>query len=184
MALIVLDRDGVINYDSDEYIKTIDEWRPIPGAIAAIAALSQAGHDIYVATNQSGIGRGYYNLDTLHAMHDKMLTLLAEKGGEIKDIYFCPHLPSDGCTCRKPLAGMLEQLAAEHAVDFNHSWFVGDSLRDLQSGLTKGCQPALVTTGKGAATLAAGLPKELQHTKVFADLAEFSRFILEQKNKA
>lgn len=178
MAVIVLDRDGVINVDSDNYIKTVDEWRPIPGAIDAIAALSQAGHEIYVATNQSGISRGYYSLATLQAMHQKMLGLLAAAGGDIKGIYFCPHLPSDGCRCRKPLPGMLEQLAAEHQVDFANSWFVGDSLRDLQSGLAKGCQPALVTTGKGEATLAAGLPEELQHTKVFADLAAFANYLL------
>jgi len=178
VAVIVLDRDGVINFDSDEYIKTVDEWRPIPGAIHAIAELSQAGHHIYVATNQSGIGRGYYSLDTLHAMHSKMLALVADAGGEIKDIYFCPHLPSDGCRCRKPLPGMLEQLAAEHKVSFDGSWFVGDSLRDLQSGLAKGCRPALVTTGKGQTTLDAGLPADLQHTKVFANLAEFSRYLL------
>ncbi|HLR16948.1 MAG TPA: D-glycero-beta-D-manno-heptose 1,7-bisphosphate 7-phosphatase [Alcanivoracaceae bacterium] len=178
MAVIVLDRDGVINFDSDQYIKTVDEWRAIPGAIAAIAALSKAGHDIYVATNQSGIGRGFYSVETLNAMHDKMLQLLSQEGGELKGIYYCPHHPDDNCQCRKPLPGMLEAMQQEHQVDFTDSWFVGDSLRDLQSGLSKGCKPALVRTGKGEATLAKGLPAELEHTLVFEDLADFAKHLL------
>lgn len=178
MAIIVLDRDGVINFDSDNYIKTVDEWRPIPGAIEAMATLSQAGHTLFVATNQSGIGRGYYDIDTLHAMHKKMLALLAEEGGDVAGIYYCPHHPDKGCHCRKPLPGMLDDIIEQHKVSLQPSFFVGDSLRDLEAGLVRGCQPILVKTGKGQKTINAGLPKELSHTLVFSDLADFANHLL------
>lgn len=178
MAIIVLDRDGVINFDSDEYIKTVDEWRPIPGAIEAMATLSQAGHTLFVATNQSGIGRGYYSTSTLDAMHKKLESLLREQGGELAGIYYCPHHPDDGCHCRKPLPGMLDDIKTQHGLSLENSFFVGDSLRDLEAGLARGCQPILVKTGKGLQTIDAGLPNALSHTLVFADLAEFADHLL------
>lgn len=178
MAIIVLDRDGVINFDSDDYIKTVDEWRPIPGAIKAMAALSQAGHSLFIATNQSGIGRGYYDVATLNAMHKKMLTLLAEQGGAVEGIFYCPHHPDDACACRKPLPGMLDNIQQTHRISFEDSYFVGDSLRDLEAGLSRNCQPVLVTTGKGQKTLDKGLPAELSHTLVFSDLAAFAKYLL------
>lgn len=179
MSIIILDRDGVINHDSDQYVKSVEEWLPIEGAIDAIAKLTQAGHKIFVATNQSGIGRGYYTVDVLTAMHDKMLSLIHQAGGEIKGIYFCPHHPDENCACRKPLAGMLDQLETEHNLSLSNSdaWFVGDSLRDLQSGLVKKCKPVLVKTGKGTATLAKGLPKELSSSLVFDDLLAFANYL-------
>jgi len=178
MAIIVLDRDGVINFDSDNYIKTVDEWRPIPGAIEAMAKLSQAGHTLFIATNQSGIGRGYYDVGTLRAMHKKMLALLAEEGGEVAGIYYCPHHPDDSCHCRKPLPGMLDDIIEQHKVSLETSFFVGDSLRDLEAGFERGCQPILVKTGKGQKTIDAGLPATLSHTLVFSDLASFADHLL------
>ena len=117
MKLLILDRDGVINEDSDAYIKSLDEWTPIPGSVAAIARLSQAGWTVAVATNQSGLARGYYDEATLESMHTRLRQLVAEQGGEVGLIVHCPHGPDDGCSCRKPLPGMLEQIAAYYGVD-------------------------------------------------------------------
>lgn len=153
--LIVLDRDGVINKDSPHFIKSPDEWIPIPGSLEAIARLKQAGHTVVVATNQSGVGRGLYTLDTLAAIHQKMLAALQAVGASLDGIYYCPHHPDEGCDCRKPKAGMMHQIAR----DFNPNWpdamLVGDSLRDLQSAAAVGCPATLVLTGKGQETLAA-----------------------------
>ncbi|MCU1719105.1 D-glycero-beta-D-manno-heptose 1,7-bisphosphate 7-phosphatase [Pseudomonas sp. 5P_3.1_Bac2] len=168
MKLLILDRDGVINYDSDDYIKSLEEWIPLPGAIRALAQLSQAGWTIAIATNQSGIARGYYPLSTLHAMHQRLRDLVAEQGGELGLIVYCPHGPDDGCACRKPKPGMLEQIAEYYDVNLTGVWFVGDSSSDLNTALAVGCQPVLVKTGKGLRTLAKPLP---QGTLVFDDLA-------------
>ena len=167
MKLIILDRDGVINHDSDAYIKTVDEWQPIEGAIEAIARLHRAGWTVAVATNQSGLARGYYDEATLHAMHDKLRALLAEQDAEIGLIAFCPHGPDDGCECRKPQPGMLLQIGGHYQADLNGVWFVGDSLRDLQAAVAVGAQPVLVKTGKGGQTAGRELPPG---TLVFADL--------------
>lgn len=150
--LVILDRDGVINYDSDQYIKTVDEWQPIPGSLEAIGKLCQAGFQVAVATNQSGIGRGFYSEDTLNQMHQKMSLLAAEHGGSFAHIAYCPHLPTDQCDCRKPLPGLIHQI--EHALGMSakNCWMVGDSIRDLEAGLSAGCQVALVRTGKGVAS--------------------------------
>ncbi|WP_163577084.1 D-glycero-beta-D-manno-heptose 1,7-bisphosphate 7-phosphatase [Halomonas faecis] len=170
--LVILDRDGVINQDSDDYIKTLDEFIPYPSAIAAIARLSQAGWSVAVATNQSGIARGYYDETTLETMHHRLHTLVREAGGEIAHIAVCPHGPDDGCSCRKPLTGLLEQIRdALGMKTLKGSWMVGDSLRDVQAGEAMGCHSALVRTGKGARTLAKG--KGLETARVFADLDEF-----------
>ncbi len=176
MKLLILDRDGVINEDSDAYIKSLDEWIPIPGSVAAIARLSQAGWTVAVATNQSGLARGYYDEATLESMHTRLRQLVAEQGGEVGLIVHCPHGPDDGCSCRKPLPGMLEQIAAYYGVDLNGLWFVGDSRGDLDAALAVHCQPVLVKTGKGLRTLAKGLP---ERTLVFDDLAAVAAHLLD-----
>ncbi|MDP3815272.1 D-glycero-beta-D-manno-heptose 1,7-bisphosphate 7-phosphatase [Pseudomonas sp.] len=175
MKLLILDRDGVINYDSDAYIKSLDEWVPLPGAIEAIAHLSQAGWTVAVATNQSGIARGYYDLAALEAMHQRLRELVAEQGGELGLILHCPHGPDDGCACRKPKPGLLEQIAAYYGTTLRGVWFVGDSSGDLSAALAVDCQPVLVKTGKGERTLAKALP---EGTLVFDDLAAIAAQLL------
>ena len=171
MKLIVLDRDGVINYDSDDYIKSVDEWIPLPGSLEAIARLNQAGYTVAVATNQSGIARGYYDLDALQAMHKKMRAGLEDLGGEVGMIAYCPHGPDDTCDCRKPLPGMLNQIAAHYGVSMESVPVVGDSLRDLEAAMAVGAHPVLVRTGKGERTLAkGGLPDDLE---IYDDLAQY-----------
>ena len=169
MKLVVLDRDGVINHDSDFYIKSPDEWRPISGSLDAIARLNQWGFRVVVATNQSGIGRGLFGMDTLNAIHEKMLKAVAQAGGRIDAIFFCPHTSADKCDCRKPKPGMLEQIANRYNIELQGVPVIGDSLRDLQSAIAVAAQPMLVLTGKGKITqaddqLPAGTP-------VYADLA-------------
>jgi D-glycero-D-manno-heptose 1,7-bisphosphate phosphatase len=168
LKLLILDRDGVINEDSDAYIKSVAEWLPLPGAIEAIAQLSRAGWTVAVATNQSGIARGYYDLATLDAMHERLRALVAEQGGEVGLIVYCPHGPDDACTCRKPRPGMLETIGEHYGQPLTDTWFVGDSLTDLQTALSVGAQPVLVKTGKGLRTLAKDLPT---NTLIFDDLA-------------
>lgn len=168
MKLLILDRDGVINQDSDAYIKSLDEWIPIPSAITAIARLSKAGWTVAVATNQSGVARGYYDLATLDSMHQRLRDLVAEQGGELGVVVYCPHGPDEGCDCRKPKPGMLLQIAQHYAADLRGIWFVGDSRGDLDAALAVDCQPVLVKTGKGERTLTSPLP---EGTLVFDDLA-------------
>ncbi|WP_207060743.1 D-glycero-beta-D-manno-heptose 1,7-bisphosphate 7-phosphatase [Motiliproteus sp. SC1-56] len=156
--LLILDRDGVINEDSDHYVKSVDEWIPIPGSIEAIARLSQAGYQVVVATNQSGLARGYFQLDDLVAMHEKMSRLVEAAGGKLEGVFYCPHGPDDGCDCRKPAPGLIDQIERALNCSAKDSFIVGDSLRDLEAGLAKGCRPVLVKTGKGKRTLAKGLP--------------------------
>jgi D-glycero-D-manno-heptose 1,7-bisphosphate phosphatase len=151
--VVILDRDGVINQDSDAYIKSADEWLPIDGSIEAIGRLCRAGYQVYIATNQSGIARGYYGLTELSQMHDKMQRLLDPVGGKIAAIEFCPHGPQDHCQCRKPLAGMIESIEQHMGCSAHQVPLVGDSLRDLEAGLLRQCQPVLVKTGKGEKTL-------------------------------
>lgn len=152
--MLILDRDGVINQDSDDFVKNTDEWVPIAGSIDAIARLSQAGFTVVVATNQSGIGRNLFDLDQLEAMHQKMQSLVNAAGGHLSGVFFCPHHPNDDCECRKPRAGMIDSIEQTLSVSAAGATVVGDSLRDLEAGLAKGCKPILVTTGKGANTLA------------------------------
>ncbi len=170
MPLIILDRDGVINQDSDAYIRSVDEFIPIPGSLDAIARLKHAGYTVLVATNQSGLARGYYDEATLDAMHRKLDTLLEARGGRIDGFYVCPHGPDAGCDCRKPAAGLLEQIARDYETDLQGVPVVGDSLRDLQAALKVGARPLLVRTGKGERTLASGAP-ELAGIPVYDDLA-------------
>ncbi|ORU92154.1 MAG: D-glycero-beta-D-manno-heptose-1,7-bisphosphate 7-phosphatase [Cycloclasticus sp. symbiont of Poecilosclerida sp. N] len=149
---IILDRDGVINLDSDAYVKSADEWLPINSSIQAIAQLHKAGHRVFIATNQSGVGRGYFTLDILNEIHQKMLSLIHEVGGEVVDIAFCPHSPDDGCACRKPKAGLLKILARDNRIDLANAIVIGDSLRDLQAADKVGATAFLVLTGKGKRT--------------------------------
>jgi D-glycero-D-manno-heptose 1,7-bisphosphate phosphatase len=155
VPLVVLDRDGVINEDSDEYVCSLADWQPIPGSIEAIAALSQAGYTIAVATNQSGLGRGYFGLEELEAIHASLCRRVEERGGHIAGIFYCPHLPGEGCRCRKPATGLLEAIEAELGVSPRGAIFIGDSLKDLQAAQAYGCRPVLVKTGKGRETLSA-----------------------------
>ncbi len=175
--LIILDRDGVINEDSDAYIKTLDEWIPLPGSIDAIARLSRAGYTVVVATNQSGIARGYFDVATLDAMHERMGELVRAAGGEMGKVFYCPHGPDDGCDCRKPAPGLIDQIVTEYG-DVTGAPLIGDSLRDLEAGVARGCQPVLVLTGKGAKTQDKGLPTTLGHVDVYDSLADFTDHIL------
>ncbi len=178
MKLVILDRDGVINFDSDQFIKSPEEWKPIPGSLAAIARLNQQGYRVVVATNQSGIGRGLFGMDTLNAIHDKMLKAAAQAGARIDAVFFCPHTNADGCECRKPKTGMLHEIATRYNTDLAGVPVVGDSLRDLQSAAAAGAQPMLVMTGKGVKT--ATDPALPPQTLLFPDLAAAAAHITEQ----
>jgi D-glycero-D-manno-heptose 1,7-bisphosphate phosphatase len=169
MPLVILDRDGVINEDSDDYIKSPEEFVPLPGSLEAIARLNAAGYRVVVATNQSGVSRGLFDLATLEAMHDKLRRLLAAVGGCIDGIYYCPHHPDEQCNCRKPRPGLLQQIAADYGQPLTDVPVIGDSLRDLDSARAMGARPMLVRSGKGERTLAAG--EGLDGVPVYADLA-------------
>jgi D-glycero-D-manno-heptose 1,7-bisphosphate phosphatase len=169
MKLIILDRDGVINHDSDQFIKSPEEWVPIPGSLDAIAQLCQADYRVVVATNQSGVGRGLFDMHTLNAIHNKMHKAVALAGGRIDAIFFCPHPAEANCHCRKPNTGMMEEIAARYDVSLQGVYAVGDSLRDLNSAAKAGANPVLVLTGKGSKTRdRGGLP---EGTRVYPDLA-------------
>lgn len=150
--LVILDRDGVINEDSDDYIKSLAEWRPIPGSIEAIARLSRAGFAVAVATNQSGLARGLFDLDDLEAMHARLNELVEAEGGKLAGIFYCPHHPDDDCDCRKPKAGLLDAIARELGEPLAGAWFIGDSRGDLEAARERNCEPVLVLTGKGLRT--------------------------------
>lgn len=167
MKLIILDRDGVINEDSDDYIKSPEEWIPIPGSLDAVTRLNQAGYRVVVASNQSGIARGLFDMDTLIAINRKMHTMLAQHGARIDAVFFCPH--KSGCRCRKPLPGLFMQIAARFRSELGGVPAVGDSVRDAQAAQAAGAAPLLVRTGKGETALASGkLPAGIA---VYDDLA-------------
>ena len=167
--LIILDRDGVINYDSDQFIKSPDEWRPIPGSLEAIARLNHAGFRVVVATNQSGLGRGLFDMATMVAVNEKLHRALAHVGGRIDAVFYCPHAADTDCDCRKPKPGLLMEIGQRFGVDLTGVPCVGDSLRDLQAAQAVGAQPMLVLTGKGEKTLREGnFPRS---TVIFPDLA-------------
>lgn len=151
--MVILDRDGVINQDSDDYIKSVDEWIPISGSLEAIARLNHAGVLVTVATNQSGIGRGMFSIDELNRMHAKFEQMLARVGGHVDGIFFCPHSPDQGCSCRKPAPGLLRSISLRLAVPLDHVPFIGDSKRDVDAALSARARPMLVRTGKGLRTL-------------------------------
>lgn len=177
MKLVILDRDGVINKDSDDFIKSPDEWEAIPGSLESIARLTRAGHQVVLASNQSGIGRGLFDMDSLNAIHDKMRRLLEAHGGRIDAVFYCPHTAEADCACRKPKPGMFLSIAERFDVELTREIIaVGDSLRDLEAAATAGVTPALVLTGKGAKTRAeCSLPKG---TLIFDDLAAAVEHIL------
>ncbi|WP_206997395.1 D-glycero-beta-D-manno-heptose 1,7-bisphosphate 7-phosphatase [Trinickia mobilis] len=179
--LVILDRDGVINVDSDAFIKSPDEWVAIPGSLEAIARLNQHGYRVAVATNQSGIGRGLFDMAALNAMHVKMQKTVAAAGGRIDAVFFCPHTADDNCECRKPKPGMLKMIAERYEIEPEATPVVGDSLRDLQAGAALGFPTHLVLTGKGKKTLAAGgLP---EGTKVHNDLKAFALDFLSEEHE-
>ena len=174
---VILDRDGVINEDSPAYIKTPADWRPVPGALEAIALLTRHGVEVFVATNQSGIARGHMTEGLLHAIHEKMLGEVAAAGGRIKEVRFCPHHPRELCECRKPRPGMLLDLARRHRLELAGKPFVGDSLRDLECAEAAGCLPVLVLTGNGERTLR----QRPGHEPVYGDLLEFAREFVDRE---
>jgi D-glycero-D-manno-heptose 1,7-bisphosphate phosphatase len=175
MKLVILDRDGVINFDSAEFIKSPAEWKAIPGSLEAIARLNQAGFRVVLATNQSGIGRGLLDMPTFNAINDKMVKALSQLGGRIDAMFYCPHAADANCRCRKPLPGLLEEIARRFNIQLAGVPSVGDSLRDLQAAHAVRAQPLLVLTGKGEETRGdAALP---DGTRIFADLAQAAAFI-------
>lgn len=184
MKLVILDRDGVINHDSDDYIKSVDEWQPINGSIEAIARLYRAGYHICVATNQSGLGRGYFNDEVLSNIHNRMEQLVTDAGGHLDKIVWCPHLPGDSCDCRKPLPGMIDTIIQSYeGREIEECWMIGDSLRDLQAGHAYGCTLILVRTGKGSRTLdnSRGEPL-LESAHICNDLSDATDMILERSS--
>ena len=175
MKLVILDRDGTINHDSDDYIKSPEEWRPIEGSLEGIGRLTQAGFRVVVATNQSGIARGLFDTQTLFAIHDKLLRAVAQVGGRIDAFFFCPHADAAGCACRKPKPGMLLEVARRFNVSLDDVDMVGDSRRDLEAAKAAGARPVLVLTGKGRKTRgASNLPAG---TRVFDDLAAYAEHL-------
>ena len=180
MRLVILDRDGVINEDSDAYIKSPEEWRPIPGSLEAIARLHQAGYKVFVLTNQSGLARKLFDMDMLNRIHFKMIDAVRHKGGEIDGVLFCPHGPDAACACRKPLAGLFLELAERLKINLTGVYAVGDSARDLVAARSVGALPILVRTGKGERTLAKAAD-EIASAPVFTDLAAFAEALLQNQ---
>ena len=179
--LVILDRDGTINQDSDDYVKSADEWIPLPGALEAIARLNHAGWRVVVASNQSGLGRGLFDVAALNAMHTKMHKLLAAVGGRIDAVFYCPHSPEETCNCRKPLSGLYEQIGERYGMGLKGVHTVGDSLRDLQAGAAVGCATHLVHTGKGEKLKGQPLPADFpQGAVAHDDLGAFVDWLLAQ----
>lgn len=170
---VLLDRDGVINADSDDFIKSPDEWQPIPGSLQAIARLNQEGYKVIVITNQSGLARGLFTQEILEDIHAKMRASVVEAGGVIEAIYFCPHGPDDNCNCRKPGTGMLLQFAKDYQTKLDNIPFVGDNLKDVQAAIAVGAKPILVKTGKGEQTLANNPQLNVLVFERLYDAAEF-----------
>lgn len=174
LKLVILDRDGTINRASDEFVKSPEEWHPLPGALEAISRLNHAGFHVVLATNQSGLGRGLFDMAALNAVHTHMLKSLATLGGRIDAIFYCPHTAEEACTCRKPAPGLLHQIEERYGLSLKAVPYVGDSLRDMQAAQAAGCAPHLVLSGRQHAVDAACLPPEFPaHTQVHADLAAF-----------
>ena len=185
MKIVILDRDGTINADSDEFIKSPEEWLPLPGALEAIARLNHAGWHCVIASNQSGLGRGLFDVSSLNAMHAKMHKMLAAVGGRVDAVFYCPHSPDEGCDCRKPKPGLFLQIGERYGVDLANVPTAGDSLRDLLAGAAAGCEPHLLLTGMGQACRGVPLPPEYPpNTRVHEDLAAFVDFLLEREARA
>ncbi len=181
MKLVILDRDGVINFDSDQFIKNPREWNPIPGSLEAIAQLNQAGFRVVVATNQSGVGRGLFDMSTLNTIHAKMHKLVGLAGGRIDAVFLCPHAADSRCNCRKPKAGLFLDIAERFHVELPSVYAVGDALRDIQAAVSVGARPILVKTGKGMRTLESGqLPADVP---VYDNLAKAAQAIIGTANQ-
>ena len=176
---VILDRDGVINHDSEEYIKSPEEWLPIAGSLEAIARLNQADIQVFVATNQSGVNRGYYDEATLEDIHNKMHEALKTVGGHIDGLYYCPHHPDENCSCRKPRTQMLEKIARDFNVDLHDAIFIGDSWRDMEAAMAVGAKPVLVMTGNGEDTLHS--IEDLREVTVYSNLSEVVDDILSER---
>lgn len=182
MKLVILDRDGVINFDSDQFIKNPREWNPIPGSLEAIAQLNQGGFRVVVATNQSGVGRGLFDMSTLNTIHAKMHKLAILAGGRIDAVFLCPHAADSRCACRKPKAGLFVDIAARFHIDLSNVYAIGDALRDVQAAMAAGARPLLVKTGKGMRTIEGGqLPAEVP---VYENLAQAALAIISEANPA
>jgi len=177
MKLVILDRDGVINHDSDDYIKSPDEWIPIAGSPEAIARLNYAGYSVVIATNQSGIARGYFDISTLNAMHDKLHSVVNDAGGQIDGIFYCPHSPTDNCNCRKPLPGLLQQIEDRFSLSVKDVPFIGDSISDIECARASSALPLLVRTGKGKKT--EQIIKASDNIQVFDNLSEAVNYLLD-----
>ncbi len=179
LKLVILDRDGTINADSDEFIKSPEEWHPIDGALEAIGRLNHAGYHVVVATNQSGLGRGLMDVASLNAIHAQMNKQLSKVGGRIDAIFYCPHAPDENCLCRKPAPGLLEQIAERYGMTLDNVPFVGDSLSDMQAAQAAGCRPHLVLTGQSAGLRGQALPLDFpSHTLMHNDLDAFVSYWL------
>jgi D-glycero-D-manno-heptose 1,7-bisphosphate phosphatase len=186
MKLIILDRDGTINEDRDDFVKSPDEWVALPGALEAIARLNHAGWRVVIASNQSGLGRGLFDMAALNAMHLKMNAELAKHGGRIDAVFFCPHAPDEQCTCRKPQPGMMVDIAQRFGVDLPEVPVVGDSLRDLQAAMAAGCEPHLVRTGKAAVLdepALADIHRQVPGTVVHRDLMACAEYLLNRERE-
>ncbi len=184
MKLVILDRNGTINVNRDDFVKSDVEWTPLPGALEAVARLNHAGWHVVVASNQSGLGRGLFDVASLNQMHAKMHKMLASVGGRVDAVFYCPHSPDENCNCRKPKAGLFQQIGDRYGVDLANVPTCGDSLRDLQAGASVGCEPHLVLTGMGAACRGVELPPEYPaNTTVHDDLGAFVDFLLVREAK-
>lgn len=186
MKLVILDRDGTINRDGDStYIRSPDEWEPLPGALEAVARLTHAGWHVVLASNQSGLGRGLFDVAMLNAIHARMLRELAKLGGRIDAIFYCPHAPEDGCNCRKPQPGLFEQIGERFSIELRGVPAVGDSLNDALAAAAAGCAPHLVLTGKGEAWRQQAIPLTFpENIQVHADLAAFVDHLLGREARA
>jgi D-glycero-D-manno-heptose 1,7-bisphosphate phosphatase len=183
VKLIILDRDGTINEDSAQFVKSPAEWRPLHGALEAIARLNHAGWHVVVASNQSGLGRGLFDVVALNAMHTKMHTMLGAVGGRIDAIFYCPHGPEESCNCRKPAPGLFEKIRERYGMELNGVPTVGDSLRDLLAGVAVGCEPHLVLTGKAFKLRGHALPDDYPpNTLVHQDLSAFADYLIAREN--
>lgn len=186
MKLVILDRDGTINENREDFVKDESDWVPLPGALEAIARLNHAGWHVVLATNQDGLGRGLYEMATLNAIHVKLNRALAEAGGRIDAVFFCPHAPDEGCDCRKPKPGLLQQIGARYAIDLATVPMAGDSLRDLQAAAAAGCSPHLLLTGRAAAVgddEVSDWLAQVPGARAHADLHAFADWLLGQDDE-
>ncbi|WP_349741848.1 D-glycero-beta-D-manno-heptose 1,7-bisphosphate 7-phosphatase [Roseateles cavernae] len=187
MKLVILGRDGTINHYRDDHVKSVDELQPLPGALEAVARLNHAGWHTVMATNQPGIGRGLLDMASLNTIHMRLNQLLAEKGGRLDAAFFCPHTPEEGCACRKPLPGLIQQIGERFGADLSLVHMVGASLRDLQTAQAAGCIPHLLRSDRlGALDEAqlAALVAQVPGTTVHANLGAFAEYLIQRDRRA